>query len=463
MPSTSAAENEPGKDQLSEDLREKRKIILRELRERSFWYVRVRWWVPFSILAGVGVGWFLGFRFAVLPLVCIAAYVFVYNTVLCLVSRKVADPYDNPVPIQHFTYWQVGLDYSCMFLLIHFTGGTVSPVLFFFLFHIIFASMLLPLRSAYWFASLAALGTGVIVGLNYFGVLSSHGISYGNNQFEPGEGFVVVAFLFFTAALYITAYSTTQVMGMLRHRILDLAEANEAIEEFNTERSQFVMRVAHDLRAPLVAMCSMLDIVRGGYKGDLNAGQQDQLDRIDNRAHGMIDMIGELMSLAKSKRGKPELNFVTLDLKAVSDHVCPQFTDEAARKGLSLTIDVPEGLPPIRGDVEMVEQLFENLVSNAIKYTPSGGRVELHCSCERGETVRIVVSDTGIGIPEADMSQLFSEFFRSKNAREMEKLGTGLGLAITKSIVENHDGRIKAESEVNKGTVFTVEFPALKK
>jgi signal transduction histidine kinase len=121
-------------------------------------------------------------------------------------------------------------------------------------------------------------------------------------------------------------------------------------------------------------------------------------------------------------------------------------------------VNLPENLPPIRGQLETLEQLLENLVSNAIKYTPAEGSVEVKFAKANG-TVRIEVSDTGIGIPAADRPRLFTEFFRSENAKSVDEVGTGLGLAIVKEIVDKLGGRTLIESEEGVGTMFVVHLP----
>jgi len=119
--------------------------------------------------------------------------------------------------------------------------------------------------------------------------------------------------------------------------------------------------------------------------------------------------------------------------------------------------------PPVSGNSEQIEQMLENLVSNAIKYTPDGGWVKVTFSGAPGNKVVIRVADSGIGIPEKDQSRLFTEFFRADNAREKQEMGTGLGLSIVKEIVDAHQGTIQVESRENHGTTVVVSLPAARK
>jgi two-component system phosphate regulon sensor histidine kinase PhoR len=166
-----------------------------------------------------------------------------------------------------------------------------------------------------------------------------------------------------------------------------------------------------------------------------------------------------LLTLARNREGVETASRVPVPLAPIVRRVENTFRDEAAKKSLSFQVAIPEDLAEIVGDAEMLEQMLENLTSNAIKYTPAGGQVSLCLRNIEEGTVRIEVRDTGIGIPQEDRPQLFQEFFRSANAREVEDVGTGLGLAIVHHIVDLHDGTIEVESEVGKGTTFTIDLP----
>jgi signal transduction histidine kinase len=238
---------------------------------------------------------------------------------------------------------------------------------------------------------------------------------------------------------------------------IENARAYEAIENLNQERSRFMNRVAHNLRAPLVAMSSMVEVIRDGYLGDPNETARDYVNRLDRRVQGMLLMIDELMTLAKSQSRQPEMECGPLNLENIAGRVRKNFQEEVAQKRLTFEMTLPADLPEIRGDSDMIEQMFENLISNAIKYTPEGGRVGMTFWHGPDQTVRMVVSDSGIGIPKGEMPRLFTEFFRASNVRDA--MGTGLGLAIVKEIVDKHSGQIQVESEEGLGTTFVINLP----
>jgi signal transduction histidine kinase len=611
---------------LPDELDKRKKIILGELKERTLWFIKLRWCVPVGMGIGIAVARWIGVEFNARALLLLASFILAYNVVFFFWGRRVKR---EPVPkqyIERFTYWQVGFDYGTMFLLIHFTGGLASPFIFFFIFHITFSAIFLPRRSTYSFAAIAAAGMGLIGAVEYLGWVPHHDLLFQgkaiNLRQQPFH--LIVIFGFFSGFVFISAISITAVMRMLGKRILDLAElteavttlndklnalytmtqaigskqhleqvlnivcselarvmdvqaisvkllsedgkllefagahglpaeilkhkvvevaksplnrrviegepfvsghvteresfqfgedlaaarlqsvqfvplivetrvigilgaystrperfgqeesnffqqaaglvaiaienarAYEAIENLIQERSRFMNRAAHNLRAPLAALASMLEVVRDGYLGHMNDELQRHLSRIDQRVENMLILINELMTLAKSQSRQRRREFGSLDLKAVTERIHQTFQEKAAEKRLAFTVTIPEDLPKIKGDEEMVEQMLENLVSNAIKYTPEGGRVGM-TFWGGNETVRIVLSDNGIGIPKDEIDHLFTEFFRASNVKNV--IGTGLGLTIVKEIVDRHGGQIQVESEEGLGTTFVIHLP----
>lgn len=238
---------------------------------------------------------------------------------------------------------------------------------------------------------------------------------------------------------------------------IENARAYEAVQDLMQERSRFMLRVAHNMRAPLTSLISMLDLLYQGYLGEVGPEQAEHLRRMDRRLRTLSTAVGELLTLARSREGATEMERELVELKPLAARLRGTFDEEAARKGVTFRVDVPEDLPRVAGDARMLEQMLENLVSNAIKYTPAGGNVEVQI--DRADGVRIQVRDTGIGIPRSEQPRVFSEFFRASNAKKVEEAGTGLGLAIVKQIVELHGGRIQMASDEGEGTSFLVDLP----
>lgn len=239
---------------------------------------------------------------------------------------------------------------------------------------------------------------------------------------------------------------------------LENAQAYEAVQKLVNERSWYLQSVAHNLNAPLADMLSILDTVREGCRGTLNQEQQEYLHCLDRRCRQMLMLVDELMTLAKSKEEKKTDEIQSTEPELLVKCIRRRFQERAAEKNIAFNVAAAPDLPLIKGDQKIVEHILGNLVSNAIKYTPADGTVSIKLAPAAG-MIRMEISDSGIGIPEADRTRLFTEFFRAENARAVEKTGTGLGLAIVKHYVDKLGGRMLVESEEGMGTIFVVDLP----
>ena len=243
------------------------------------------------------------------------------------------------------------------------------------------------------------------------------------------------------------------------------ARANEEVERLMEERTQFMLQVAHNLRAPLSAGLSMLELVKDGYAGQINEKQADYLQRIDERLRTLNQTIGELLSIARTRDTSREIPDVVVDLGKLGRYTEETFKQQAARKNIRFTVSVDPSLPKVDSGLNVLEQVMDNLVSNAIKYTPEGGRVDVRFRSvvrdgpQASEQVEIVVEDSGIGIPANEQHKLFQDFFRASNAKQLTTNGTGLGLVLVKQAVDRHRGDLQVASTEGEGTTVTIVLP----
>lgn len=240
---------------------------------------------------------------------------------------------------------------------------------------------------------------------------------------------------------------------------LDSARAWEDLERSSEEQARFLRRVGHNLRAPLSAVISMLEVVRDDPEGSLSSTQREYLRRVERRSRTMLELINDLLGLVINQelRQAPRVDRVSPSFLA--ERLYRTFEESARDRDLELVVTAAESLSPLRGDAGSLEQIFENLLSNALKYSKPGGKVELTFSeCELG-LAAITVRDEGIGIPEDEQVGLFTEFFRASNAKRAEEHGTGLGLAVVKDAVTAHGGTIDFTSREGQGTTFVLRLP----
>jgi len=235
-----------------------------------------------------------------------------------------------------------------------------------------------------------------------------------------------------------------------------LSQEKAMLEELDRIKTAFMRKVAHELRAPIAAIQSFLVSILAGYGSP--EVQHEMMERAVLRSGELLDLVNDLLNLSRLKDAKMELKKQEVSLKKVLDDVLSLHAADAGQKRIRLDVTC-EDCPPILADPGHIKQLWTNLISNAIKYTPEGGRVRVHLRPEAGEVVGDV-EDTGIGIGPDDLPRLFEEFFRTEQAKAFAQYGTGLGLSIVRQIVVECGGDIHVESEVSKGTRFTFRLPA---
>ena len=237
----------------------------------------------------------------------------------------------------------------------------------------------------------------------------------------------------------------------------DLAAQNERLRELDRLKDEFIALVSHELRTPLTSIRGYTELLLDGEAGKLTGDQRQFLGVVERNAHRLLHLVGDLLFLAQVEAGKLVLDIGALDLGNVASESVETARPQAEAKGITLTLATGP-VPLIAGDRARIAQLLDNLVSNAIKFTPEGGRVDVRVRALKKQAV-LEVRDSGMGIPASEQEFLFQRFFRTSTATEQAIQGTGLGLAITKAIVEAHSGRITVASEEGEGTTFQVSLP----
>lgn len=235
----------------------------------------------------------------------------------------------------------------------------------------------------------------------------------------------------------------------------ELTRAKEELERLDKMKSAFMLTVAHELRAPVAAIQGYLRLILDGYADPQK--QREMLERSVQRASELLALIEDLLLLARVKDAAPEEKRIPVPVGDVLKQVAELLQVEAAKKNLAFSVQA-DANPAVLATRDHIRQLWTNLISNAIRYTPEGGRVSV-CLTVQGDVVEGVVEDTGIGIAQEDLPRIFDEFYRTRTAKEMVSGGTGLGLPIVKRIVETYGGSIRVESEVGKGSRFTFTLP----
>ena len=239
---------------------------------------------------------------------------------------------------------------------------------------------------------------------------------------------------------------------------IENALAHEALQNADRARALFVRTVTHELRAPVSGAQSLLRVLIQGMTGELTRQQREILDRVETRLKNLMELIHDLLALAASKTAELQEPPRAIPLQEAVQHAIDLVSQEAGEKQIRLAFEAPAEAILVRATPDGLGQIFGNLVGNAVKYTPQGGRVTVQVARQPTGVV-VTVADTGMGIPAEDLPHLWEEFFRAGNAKRSGITGTGLGLSIVKRLVETFEGMIRVQSAEGKGTTFTVSLP----
>ena len=235
-----------------------------------------------------------------------------------------------------------------------------------------------------------------------------------------------------------------------------LQAQNERLLELDEMKQSFVSMVSHELRTPLTSIVGYLELMQEGEAGELTEDQAHFLEVMDRNATRLQRLVDDILMISRADSDRLTLTVEPVDVRQLVQRAVDSAGPVARNKGVELVARVEEELPELAGDRRLLAQLLDNLVSNAVKFTPAGGSVTVGASGD-GEEVVIDVVDTGPGIPADEVPRLFDRFFRASTAADVP--GTGLGLAIAKVIVEAHGGSIGVESELGVGSTFRFVLP----
>jgi signal transduction histidine kinase len=372
-------------------------------------------------------------------------------------ARAAAGP-GLPLVTNRLANAQIPLDLLCLTALVHFTGGVENPFAYYFVFHMIIASVLLSRRASYLQACFALLLYLLMAGMEYAGGWGHYCAASSPALCLRGDALHLLgACAAFASTLFIAVYMATSIARQLRLKEAHLRGANEQLREKDKIKSNYVLRVTHDIKEHLAAIQACLDPVLHGLTGPVAPGQESLIRRSYDRTGKLMFFVKALLEITRIKLSK-KMEAGMFSLIKTAESAMGHVEAGAKAKNIKLTCSIMPGVDEVHGSQIYVEETIANFLANSVKYTPAGGSVDLRIG-DAGASVLIRVTDTGMGIPAEDMPHLFTEFFRARNAKAAEHTGTGLGLSIAKEVAERHKGRVWAESEEGKGSTFYFSLP----
>jgi len=429
--------------------------------QRAYWLITLRWVAIAALAAATFVAsQFMDISLHTNALYSIAGTLLVYNFVLHDLLRywTWGDRRPSETRIRGIVTWQISMDLFILATILHFSGGIQNPFSFFFAFHMIIASILCSKRQSYLQATLAVILFGGSAVLEAVGALDHYPLEgFAGRGLYQDWRFVLGTLFVFTVTLYLIIYMTTSIAEQLRLQQASYEMANVQLEGKDRLKNEYVLRLTHDIKGHLAAVQSCLDIVFSEMVGPLNEKQRDLVERAYRRAGKCMAFITALLKLTRMKlTGRLEME--RFSLRNCIFNALAAVQNSARKKSIVVSHQIDGAVDEILGEAVLIEETVMNLLFNAVKYTPNGGRVSMTVM-ENGAFIEFSVTDTGIGVPEADIEHIFEEFYRAENARAIERDGSGLGLAFAKQVIERHCGHIWARNNPEGGATFTFTLP----
>ena len=257
----------------------------------------------------------------------------------------------------------------------------------------------------------------------------------------------------------LRTFATQSALAIQNARLFhEIEDKSRQLEAASRHKSEFLANMSHELRTPLNAIIGFSEVLNERMFGELNEKQEEYLKDIYSSGQHLLSLINDILDLSKIEAGRMELELADFSLPAAIDNALILVRERASRRGIRLGRTIDDRVGMIRGDERKVKQVLLNLLSNALKFTPEGGRIDVRAAVNDG-MAEISVADTGVGIAPEDQEAIFEEF-RQVGTADKKVEGTGLGLALSRKFIELHGGRIWVQSQPGKGSTFSFTLPA---
>jgi signal transduction histidine kinase len=432
------------------------------LGQRACWLIRLRWLAAGAVALGAFVfARVLPGTVRELPLYSIALFLVLYNASVKVWLLRLTGFGRAPDErkVKAAINLQIAVDLLLLTVLLHFSGGPENPFVFFFIFHMIIASILLSVWESYVQATVAVLLFGLLLILEFSGAVPHHclaGVVVRCRYEEPV--YLLGLFAVFALTLYLVVYMASYVAVRLRRAEQAQRLANRSLCQKDRVKDEYVAHLTHDIKGHLAAIQSCLGVAVGGVS---NGRSSEFVERAYRRTKKLTAFVGMLLKLTRLRlEGNLEMRHFSLadTLQTAVEAIRPRAED----KSLPIECNIEPEVAAISGDRDAMLETLTNVLMNAVEYTPERGRISVSAG-DRDRSVVVEITDTGIGIPEAEKARIFEEFYRAGNARKIEREGTGLGLSLAKHIVELHGGTIDFSSTLGRGTTFRIVLPAARR
>jgi signal transduction histidine kinase len=442
------------------------------VRRRNLWFIKLRYGaVAMLLILILYPKYFLGIKLSDTQntaLLLITISILIYNLFFHYIRRFVKFDANSFNPL-HLSVLQMVFDLIALMLVVYFTGSAESPILLFFVIHMIVGSLILPGFLIYAFAGLIVLSFwGITVG-EYYSIINHYHIEgYLPIELYKNFNYVLAINVSLAFLVFIIVLIANRMANQLYRREQQLVESIEKINAAEKEKQKYISGIVHEIKSPLAAVHSYLDLVLQKFLGPLDEVVEEKLVRARRRSEEAIELINNVLKISKLKLEdsviKEEIDPATILARAIKVAKV-----NADAKGVKLSlINKRKQKHKIEGDPLLIQIALSNVINNAIKYNNMDGLVEITID-EDEHNLIIIVCDNGVGIPASELEKIYNDFFRASNIKKMGIEGSGLGLSVVKQIVERHNGTIDIKSpsylSTSKypGTCVKITLPFLKK
>ncbi len=424
------------------------------IRRRNLWLIKLRYGAVIMLCGFLfSSGFILGLKFTdsqIFALITINILILLYNLLFHWSWKFIKSETGNFNPL-HFSLLQMIFDLTALYLIVYFTGSIETPLFMLFVFHVIIGSLILPGVVIYTIAAVIIFIFNMMIFMEYYGTIPhQYVVGLLSVPLYNNFNFIIAYDVVFIFVIFISVFLTNHIATQLYRIEQQLLESFEKLKAAETEKQKYVIGIVHEIKTPLTAVHSYLDVVLNKIVGPVDVRIEERLSRARIRSSEAIDMINDVLRVSRLRL----LDEITYDELELSDVIVPLIKKQSVTlRSKQIMLNLFDGRTKkkdIKGDKFLLEIAFSNLIGNAVKYVGAKGQIEVDM-IDNEDDVEIEICDNGIGIPPGDLGKIFTDFFRASNIKDKSYEGTGLGLSIVKQIIERHGGSISVSSPSKLG------------
>lgn len=441
---------------------------LNSVRLRNIWLIHLRYAAVIMLTALIVISeYILKLEFTKIQVSTLSFVTFVillYNVLLQRI-RKYLDWSELKFNPLHLSLIQIILDLFSLIVIVYITGSIETPLYILFIFHMVIGSLILPKRIILVIATvLVILFSSIVLG-EYYSLIPHHHIAkIHSGEYAGNINFILTSLVIFIFTIYTTVLLTSEMAKRLYNREQQLKESLEKINELEITKQTYIMGVVHEIKSPIVASQSIVELIKNGYLGTVNESIKNKLERVISRNEEALNLINNILRISKLKL-TDRIPIERIKINEFIKNIIEQKSDNIKSKECKIDFksEVNDNLQ-IDGDKILFELIFSNVIGNAVKYINDNGKIVINIA-KKVDFIQLEIIDNGIGIPGDEIKMIFNQFYRASNLRSKIIDGSGLGLSLVKEIITRFNGDIKIESpsglgdEKNPGTKVIIILP----